>query len=162
MRTHMSADQPNKYALHPLQLLLQQALHPPLHSIQVLSRSNVILAASFPARKRQIFGHDTILIHGVHTSLLQALGESHDFWRLVENSSLHESSCPGEDGGDGVGGGLVALLVLSVVAGDGSVGGFGFEGLAVGGDEDGGHEAQGAEALGYDVGLDVSVVVCFP
>jgi hypothetical protein len=50
-------------------------------------------------------------------------------------------------------------LVLAVVARDGAVGGFGFEGLAVGGDEDGGHEAEGAEALGYDVGLDVAVVV---
>jgi hypothetical protein len=50
-------------------------------------------------------------------------------------------------------------LVLAVVAGDGAVGGFGFEGLAVGGDEDGGHEAEGAEALRDDVGLDVTVVV---
>jgi hypothetical protein len=39
------------------------------------------------------------------------------------------------------------------------VGGFGLEGLAVGSDEDRGHETEGAEALGNDVGLDVSIVV---
>jgi hypothetical protein len=32
-------------------------------------------------------------------------------------------------------------LVLAVMTSDGAVGGFGFEGLAVGGDKDGGHEA---------------------
>ena len=42
---------------------------------------------------------------------------------------------------------------------DGAVRGFGLEGFAVRGDEDGGHEAEGAEALGDDVGLDVAVVV---
>jgi len=49
--------------------------------------------------------------------------------------------------------------VLAEVARYGAVGGFGFEGLAVGGDEDGGHEAEGAETLGDDVGLYVAVVV---
>jgi hypothetical protein len=33
-------------------------------------------------------------------------------------------------------------------------------GEAVGGYEDGCHEAEGTEALSYDVGLDVAVVVC--
>lgn len=37
--------------------------------------------------------------------------------------------------------------------------GFRLEGLAVRCDEDGGHEAEGAESLGNDVGLNVSVVV---
>ena len=67
--------------------------------------------------------------------------------------------CPGKDGGNGVGGGLVALLVFAEVAGDGAVRGFGFECLAVRGDESGGHKAEGAETLGNDVGLDVSIVV---
>ena len=38
--------------------------------------------------------------------------------------------------------------MLSKVSRHGAVGGFGFEGLAVGGDEDAGHEAEGTEALG--------------
>jgi hypothetical protein len=45
------------------------------------------------------------------------------------------------------------------MAGDSAVRGFGFEGLAVGGDEDGGHEAEGTKSLGDNVGLDVTVVV---
>jgi hypothetical protein len=53
-------------------------------------------------------------------------------------------------------------LVLSIMTGYGSMSGFGFKSFAVGGDEDGCHEAQGAEALGDDVGLDVSVVVYCP
>jgi hypothetical protein len=65
------------------------------------------------------------------------------------------------DGGDGVGRGLVALLVLAEMARHGAVGGLGFEGLAVGGDEDGCHEAEGAEALSDDVRLNISVVVLY-
>jgi hypothetical protein len=49
--------------------------------------------------------------------------------------------------------------VLTEVAGDGAVGGLGLERLAVGSDEDGGHETEGAEALGDNVGLDVTIVV---
>ena len=92
--------------------------------------------------------------------LLERLGELDDLGRAVELAALGEAAGPGEDGGDGVGGGGVSFLVLAVVARDGAMRGFGFEGLAVGGDEDGGHEAERAEALGYDVGLHVAVVVC--
>ena len=53
----------------------------------------------------------------------------------------------------------MALLMLAEMARYGAVGGFGFVGFAVWGDEDGGHEAEGAEALGDDVGEDVAVVV---
>ena len=49
--------------------------------------------------------------------------------------------------------------MLAVMAGDGAVGGFGFEGFAVGGDEDRGHESQGSKTLGYYVGLDISVII---
>ena len=46
------------------------------------------------------------------------------------------------------------------MASHGSVCGFRFEGLSIRGDKNRGHEAEGAKALGNDVGLDVSVVVC--
>ena len=45
---------------------------------------------------------------------------------------MAETSGPGENTGDGVGGGFFAFLVLAVVAGDGAVGGFGFDCFAVG------------------------------
>jgi hypothetical protein len=53
-------------------------------------------------------------------------------------------------------------LVLSIVTGYSPMSGFGFKSFTVRGDEDGGHEAKGAEALGDDVGLDVSVIIYFP
>jgi len=49
--------------------------------------------------------------------------------------------------------------VLAVVTGDGAVGGLGLEGLAGGSDQGGGHKAEGTEALGNDIGLDITVVV---
>lgn len=140
-----------------LQLRAQHRPHPLLHSLKILASSNILVLLA--ARNRQILGHDALAVDDVDAGFLEALGEFDDFGGAVELAALGEAAGPGEDGGDGVGGGRVALLVLAVVAGHGAVGGFGFEGLAVGGDEDGGHEAEGAEALGYDVGLDVAVVV---
>jgi hypothetical protein len=49
--------------------------------------------------------------------------------------------------------------VLAVVAGNGTVSGLGLEGLAVRSDESRGHETEGAEALGNDIGLDITIVV---
>jgi len=69
-----------------------------------------------------------------------------------------ETSGPCEDGGDWVSGGVIALLILSVVPGDGSVGSFRLE-CAILVDEHGSHEAQRAEALRHDVGLHVAVIV---
>ena len=66
---------------------------------------------------------------------------------------------PGEDRGDRVGRGLLALLVLAVVAGHRAVRGFGLDGLAVGGHQHRGHQAERAEALRHRVGLHVAVVV---
>lgn len=124
-----------------LQLGLEQALHAPLHRVQVLGRGNVILAGSLATCKRQILGHDAVDVDGVDARLLEAFSKGYDFRSLVENSTLDETAGPGEDRGDGVGGGLIALLVLTIMASHGTVGGFGLEGLSVWRDEDGGHEA---------------------
>lgn len=118
-----------------LQLLLQQALHSPLNRIHVLRRSNIILSPRLPTRQRQILRHDPIDIHGIDTCLLQTLRKRHDLGRLIQSSSLDEASCPGEDRCYGVRGCLVAFLVLAVVAGDGAVCSFRFEGFAIRGDE---------------------------
>jgi len=45
---------------------------------------------------------------------------------------VFQTSGPGEDGSDRVGGSLFALLVLAVVASHGAVSSFRFNGLAVG------------------------------
>lgn len=143
-----------------LQLGAKHRLEPPLNGIHVLIRRNVVLTTSLATRQGEILGHDAVNIDSINTSLLEALGESDELGGVVELAALDEAAGPGEDGGDGVGGRLAALLVLAVVAGDGAVGGLGLEGLAIGGDEDRGHKAEGAEALGDNVGLDVAVVVC--
>src|SRR5690554_537920 len=49
--------------------------------------------------------------------------------------------------------------MLAVVTGYGAVGGFGFVGLAIGGSQHRGHQAERAKALGHDVGLHVAIVV---
>ena len=72
---------------------------------------------------------------------------------------MGEAAGPGEDRGDRVGRGLLALLVLAVVARHRAVGGFGFHGLAVGRHQHRGHQAERAVALRHRVGLHVAVVV---
>lgn len=140
-------------------LLFESVLQSPLNSLHVLASGDIVLTTSFSASKCEILGHDVVNIDGIDTGLLKSLSERNNVWGLVELSTLDESAGPGEDGGDWVGGGLVALLVLTVVAGDGSVGGLRLKGLSVWGNEDGGHKAEGAEALGNDIGLDITIVV---
>ena len=45
------------------------------------------------------------------------------------------------------------------MAGDSPVGSLGLNGLAIGGHQDGGHEAERTVTLGHNVGLDVPIVV---
>ena len=52
--------------------------------------------------------------------------------------------------------------MFTVMTGDCAVGGFGFEGLSVWGDEDRSHKTEGAVTLSYDVGLNVAVVYIIP
>lgn len=140
-------------------LLLESVLQSPLNGLHVLAGGDIVLTASLSASKRKILGHDVVNIDGIDTGLLKSLSERNNVWGLVELSTLDESASPCKDGGNWIGGGLVALLVLTVVAGDGSVGGLGLEGLSVWSDEDGGHETEGAEALSNDIRLDISIVV---
>ncbi len=72
---------------------------------------------------------------------------------------IFEAAGPGEDRGDRVGRGRLALLMLAIVAGDGAVRRLGLDRLAVGRHQDRGHQAERAEALGDLVRLDVAVVI---
>lgn len=143
-----------------LQLLLEDVLHATLNGVEVLGGGDVVLAAVLPAGDGKILGHDAVDIDGVNTGLLEALGESDKLGGIVELATLDKTTGPSEDGGNGVGRGLVALLVFTVVAGDSAMGGFRLEGLAIGSDEDGGHETERAEALGNYIGLNITVIVC--
>jgi len=106
----------------------------------------------------EVLSHDSAL-DGVDASALELLAEVSELLVFVELCAVGETASPGEDGGDRVGGGGLALLVLAEVAGDGSVGSLRLDGLAVGADEDRGHEAEGAVALGDAVRLDITIVV---
>jgi len=142
-----------------LQLLLESLLEAALDSVKVLVGGGIVLALRLASGKGKILGHDTVNVDSVNASLLKALSEGNNIGSVVELSTLDETTGPGEDGGNGVGGGLVTLLVLTVVASDSAVGSLRLEGLAIGGDEDGGHETERAEALGDNVGLDITIVV---
>lgn len=142
-----------------LQLCRKDSLHPLLHGIKVLASGNVITLALLSTCQSEILGHDALLVDDVHASLLQTLGELDNLGGTVELATLGQTTGPGKDGSDGVGRGRVALLVLAVMAGNSTVSGLGLEGLSVGGDEDRSHQTQRTEALGYNVGLDITVVV---
>jgi hypothetical protein len=154
-----------QHALRPLlstitlQLFLEAGLQPPLNSIEVFVCCDPAAPVLLAACKRKILGHDAINIDGVNAGLLELLGEDNELGGVVELTTLSKALCPSVDRGDGVGGGFVTLLVLAVVTGDCAVGGLSLEGLAIGRDEDGGHEAEGAETLGDNVGLNISVIV---
>lgn len=108
--------------------------------------------------KGEILGHEASL-HGFNTSLLEVVGELGKGGVVVELGAVGQTPGPGEDGGDGVGGGLTAGLELAVVAGDGSVGSLGLNDLAVGGKEDTGHQTKGAITLSNAVALHITIIV---
>jgi len=58
----------------------------------------------------------------------QGVTEVFEFSIAVQLGSVEETSSPGEDGGNGVGGGFLSLLVSSVMTSDGTMGSFSFHG----------------------------------
>src|SRR5690242_9892889 len=106
-------------SLPRLQLLLQARLQSPLDGVEVLVRCDPAASVLFATSKREILGHDAVNIDGVNASLLELLGKDDKLGSVVKLTTLGETLCPGVDGGNGVGRGLVALLVLAVVASDG-------------------------------------------
>ena len=109
-------------------------------------------------QQREVLGH-VAGFDRVDADLLQRLGELLHLRRAVELAAVREAARPGEDRGDRVGRGLLALLVLAVVARDRAVRGLGLDRLAVGRHQHRGHQAERAEALRHRVGLHVAVVV---
>ena len=98
-------------------------------------------------------------MHSGHRGLFQRAGKVHHVAGSVKTASLRNTTRPGENRRNGVGRRFLALLVLSEVAGDGSVRRLALVGLAVWSHQRRRHEAQRAKSLGHNVGLHVAVVV---
>ena len=86
------------------------------------------------------------------------MAELHQLRQTVQLAPPLQTAGPGEDGGDGVGGGLLPLQVLVVVPGDGAVGRLELHG-AVRRYQHGGHHGKTAEGGGHHVAHHVAVVV---
>lgn len=110
-------------------------------------------------RERKVLGHDTIDIDNFDAGGLKGLAEMLEWQVAVELGTVKEAACPCEYRSNGVRRRLVALLILTVVTGDGAVCSLTFDDLAVRGDEFTGHHAQRAEALCEDVRLNVTIVI---
>lgn len=70
--------------------------------------------------KRKILGHNTILVNDFDASFFEICAETAESIVLIEFGSVEETSCPGKDGCDGIGGCFVTLLPFTVVSCDGS------------------------------------------
>lgn len=70
--------------------------------------------------KRKILGHDPVFVDNLDACRLEIMAEVTEGVVAVELRAMQEAPGPCEDGRDGVGGGLVALLPLTIVAGDSS------------------------------------------
>ncbi len=81
-----------------------------------------------------VVGHDSeifcegSLLHSLDGSILKDLSELMQFFLAVQLCPVHQTSGPGKNGSNGVGGGRQALLPLSVMSCHSSVSGFCFNG----------------------------------
>eukprot|EP00128_Syssomonas_multiformis_P005792 Colp12_sorted_trinity150504_noHs@29020 len=109
-------------------------------------------------------GDGKILSHlacfdGLDAHSLKSISEEGELLVAVELGTVGKTTGPGKDRGDRVGGGLLALLVLTVMASDSAVGGLSLDRLAVRAHEDRGHHTERAVALGNRVRLDITIIV---
>jgi len=109
--------------------------------------------------KGQILGHNTILVDDFNAGSLQVQSKLAERLVIVELGAVEQAAGPGEDRGDGVGAGLVTLLIFTIMPSDSSVSGLTLDNLAVGGDELRGHHSKTSESLGEDVTLHVTIVI---
>ena len=107
----------------------------------------------------KVLGHDSILVDDLHASLLERRAEILQGGVVVELGSVDETTGPREDGSHRVCRSFFALLPLTVVPGDSTMGSLALDGLAIRSDELTGHHSETSEALGQNVGLDVAIVV---
>lgn len=114
----------------------------------------------FPVGDAGDLGHDGVFIDGIDTGLLDRLSKHNQFLISIEFTPMFKTSSPSEDPtnqyvhyfgvvegwgllrGDWVGGSFLALLMFTVMSGDGPVSGFRFNGFAVGSNKDRRHQSQ--------------------
>ena len=72
---------------------------------------------------------------------------------------MHQATSPRVDRSDGVSACLLTLLVHTIVASDSTVGSLTLDSLAVGSDQNRGHQSERSKALSNNVGLNITVVV---
>ena len=122
-----------------------------------LLQGNMGLLVSVDAN-REILGHEAAL-HSLDANGLEVVCEDGKGLVVVQLGPVLQPARPGVDGGDRVGRGLLPLLVLAEVASDSAMGSLRLNSFAVWSDQHGGHQAEGAEALGHGVRLHVAVIV---
>ena len=105
----------------------------------------------------QVLGHDA-LVQSLQTCGLQCLAKVHQLRQVIQLAALLEGAGPRKDGSHGVGGGLFALQVLIIMAGDGAVGGLVLV-LAVRADQHTGHHGQRTKGGRNHIAHHIAVVV---
>lgn len=98
----------------------------------------------------EILGHLAAL-DSVEARLLERVGKVDQFVVLVELATECEPARPCVDGSDRVGRGLVTLLVLTVVASDGTMSSLRLHNVTIRGDQFARHETERTEALRRDI-----------
>ena len=78
----------------------------------------------------QVFGQHAV-VDGVHASGFEGIAEIEEILVSVELGPVSQTSGPGVDAGNGVGGGLLSFLMLTVMTGNGAVGSLRFNCLAI-------------------------------
>lgn len=71
-------------------------------------------------RQSKILGHNTVLVDKLDARRFEVLTEGKESRVFIKISTVYETAGPCEDGGNGVGRGLVAFLPFTVVTGDGT------------------------------------------
>ena len=108
--------------------------------------------------KSKILSHEASL-HGLNAGLLKVESKLGKGGIVVELGTMGQASGPGKDGGDGVGAGLAASLVLAVVASYGAVSSFSLNDVTIGSEENTGHQPKRAITLSNTVALHVTIVI---
>jgi len=97
-------------------------------------------------QQREVLGHET-RFHSIHHGFLERLCKACQLGVAIQLAAVLQPAGPCVDRRDGVGRGFLALLVLTIVAGDRAVGGFSLDRLAIGGHQHGCHQPERAEPL---------------
>ena len=82
-----------------------------------------------------------------------------DVGSVVELPTEFETAGPGKNRGDRIGRCCLALLVHTIVAGHGAVRRFRLDGLAIGREQNRGHQAKRSEALGNLIRLHIAIII---